>query len=153
MAAKGWSFSRWHSPKTRYPIWSHRARLSRPKDWRSREYLFACTIARFWPLWIRSDPPVWISRFWSRKYWHSVIYQKRKYFEIPVQNIEPMEGLEPNHRLYEHTPDLILFKQRLGLLMFQNLLVQISIICILHNNTSLNTNEYQRFFSWIKTSL
>ena len=58
-----------------------------------------------------------------------------------MQNIEAMEGLEPDHGLYEHTPDLILLKKGLGLLMFENLLVQIPIICILHNNTSLKNNR------------
>ena len=70
-----------------------------------------------------------------------------------MQNIHGMKLFQSNHWLDKDTPNLILLKQIFIGLMFGNLLVKVSIVCIFHDDAENINLKYQRFFYWIKTSL
>ncbi len=53
-----------------------------------------------------------------------------------MEDLDLMKTLEATDYLDKHTPDVILLKQRLILLVITNLLKQIPIIHILHYNTN-----------------
>lgn len=54
-----------------------------------------------------------------------------------MQNIHGMKLFQSNHWLDKDTPNLILLKQIFIGLMFGNLLVKVSIVCIFHDDAKV----------------
>lgn len=54
------------------------------------------------------------------------------YFEVSVKNVESMEGTHAADGLYEYAPYLIFLEELFLLFMVDNLLIKVTIICILH---------------------
>lgn len=69
-----------------------------------------------------------------------------------MQDVQSMQSFEADDGLYEHTPDLAFLEELLFLLAVDNLLVQIAVICELHDDAAYFKN-YHRFLPSRKTSL
>ena len=55
-------------------------------------------------------------------------------FEIPMQNSELMQSLEPPSHLNEDTPQFFVSKFRIVFGMLRDLGVEIALVCKLHDN-------------------
>lgn len=69
-----------------------------------------------------------------------------------MQDIERVQGPQPNHGLDEHAPNLALLEQLLPLLAVHDLLVEIPVIRELHDDAKCLTS-YHKFLPSRKTSL
>lgn len=59
------------------------------------------------------------------------------YLQVSMEDVELVQSLEPPCDLDEHPPNLLFLKSLSVLLSFADLLIQVSVIGILHNDTSL----------------
>jgi hypothetical protein len=66
------------------------------------------------------------------------------YFEIAVEDVEGVQGLESDNCLDEYAPDLALLEQLLALLMIDYLLVEVSIVGELHDDAASEVT-YHKF--------
>jgi hypothetical protein len=57
------------------------------------------------------------------------------YLHVSVQDLAIVQRLQSTHYLYEYVPDLLLFDVRFALLVTANLLEDVTIICVLHDET------------------
>jgi hypothetical protein len=60
-------------------------------------------------------------------------------FQISMENLDVMEGLEASDNLYEYLPYLFLLNILLALLMSSDFLEKIAVIRILHHNAIFKT--------------
>lgn len=51
-----------------------------------------------------------------------------------MQNVQVVQSLQSNHGLNQHTPNLTLLKEILFFLMIYDLLIEVAIVCKLHND-------------------
>lgn len=56
------------------------------------------------------------------------------YFEVTMQYFELMQHFEPDDCLDEHTPNFMLLEELLSFFVVYNLLVEVAIVCELHDN-------------------
>lgn len=69
-----------------------------------------------------------------------------------MEDVKVVEGLESQHGLDEHAPDLALLEQLLPLLVLDDLLVEVAIICEFHHDAAWPI-PYHKFLPSRKTSL
>ena len=66
-------------------------------------------------------------------------------FQISMENLDVMEGLEASDYLYEYFPYIFLLNILLVLLVHSNFLEQVAVVRILHHNAILNTIRLKLF--------
>lgn len=118
-----------HTPTTKYQTFCRMAGPSRLPDSRSTVFPSESRTC----LWISSThsyPLVLRAHFSSKRHWHSKLV--RSNFEIPMKNLELMQRPEPSRHLYKDAPDLAFGEGRSLLLVFDNLLIEISVVGVLH---------------------
>lgn len=67
-----------------------------------------------------------------------------EYFEVSVEDIEVVQGFESDDGLDEHAPDFALLEEFLFLLVVDDLLVEVAIVCKLHDYAE-SVDWYHRF--------
>ena len=69
------------------------------------------------------------------KFGVSILRQKNVCtLQVPVKNFTRVQRVDTEHEGDENTPDLILFEKRFIFLMCTDLVIQVSIISIVHHN-------------------
>lgn len=83
--------------------------------------------------------------------WRSDIAGKF-YFDVPVQNFEIVKFFEPSKGVDDDIPDEILIEVLSFLFVLRNLVVEVSIVCELHDNARCR-QIYHRLLPSRKASL
>lgn len=53
-----------------------------------------------------------------------------------MKDVHAVQSFEPNNWLDQYTPDLIFLEKGFGFFMFENFLVEVPIVCILHDDAA-----------------
>lgn len=56
------------------------------------------------------------------------------YFKVTMQNFELVQHFESHNGLDKDTPDFMFFKEFLSFFVLYNLLVEVAVVCKLHDN-------------------
>ena len=74
------------------------------------------------------------------------------YLKIAMKNVQCVQCLESDDSLYQYTPNLAFLEEFFFLLAVYDLLVEVSVISILHDNAKYR-GKYHRFLPYKNASL